>query len=156
MVKKFFILGLMTTSVLLAERPALLSLGGGCSNVTGVHKKALYQAEYKWKPVVAELRPQVGMFVTEAGSTFFYGGICYDLLLWDTLILAPSFCPGVYFQGKGKDLGYPIEFKSAMDLAFRFSNDYRIGFSFYHLSNAHLSRRNPGVNVLAFYLSFPL
>ncbi len=155
MLKKFFALSLLTTA-LFAERTPLVSIGAGCVNVTGVHKSWLVQAEYKWKPVVSELRPQVGIFITSLGSTFLYGGISYDILIGKKVVLTPSFCPGLYYRGEGKDLGFPLEFKSAMDIAYRFKNESRIGASFYHLSNAHLSRRNPGVNILAFYYAFPL
>ena len=153
--KKFLTFSLFVAAAF-AERPPLVSIGGGCVNITGVRKSGLFQAEYKWKPPVSELRPLAGMFVTTLGSTFFYGGISYDFLLGKKVVLTPSFCPGFYFRGAGKDLGFPVEFRSAMDLAYRFKNEARIGASFYHLSNSHLSRRNPGVNILAFYYAFPL
>lgn len=156
MLKKFFVLSLCATAATFAEKPPLLSFGAGCVNITGFHKSWLFQAEYKWKPPALGLRPQAGLFITSLGSTFFYGGICYEFLMGKKIVLTPSFCPGLYFRGKGKDLGHRVEFRSAMDLAYRFKNEGRLGASFYHLSNSHLSDRNPGVNILAFYYAFPL
>jgi lipid A 3-O-deacylase len=138
------------------RRRALLSLEAGIYNVTGTHLRSLYQIEYKWKPVVADLRPQIGFFVAENWATYLYGGIAYDLFLGKHVALTPSFSPGLYAKGKGKDLGFPLEFRSCLELAFIFNNGARLGAEIYHLSNAHLSSKNPGVNEATLFYSIPL
>ncbi|MGE5195791.1 MAG: acyloxyacyl hydrolase, partial [Anaerolineae bacterium] len=136
-----------------SKKKALLSMGMGTYNVTGQRQKILYQAEYKWKPPAYDLRPQAGIFTTNVGATYVYGGVGYDFFIGKRVVLTPSFSPGIYFKGKGKDLGFPVEFRSAIELAFRFKNEGRLGAEFYHISNAHLSRRNPGVNILVGFYS---
>jgi lipid A 3-O-deacylase len=137
-------------------RRALLSLEAGIYNVTGTHLRALYQIEYKWKPVVADLRPQVGLFVAENWATYIYGGIAYDLFLGKRVAITPSFSPGIYFKGQGKNLGLPLEFRSCLEVAFIFKNGARLGAEIYHLSNASLGSRNPGVNEATIFYSIPL
>jgi lipid A 3-O-deacylase len=139
------------------EKEALLSLGAGYTNITKSHnRRLLFQLEYKWKPIVAELRPQAGAFVTVQRSAYFYGGFAYDLLLGEKVVLTPSLSVGVYMRGKGKDLGFPINFRSAIELAYRFDNKARLGAVLYHLSHAHMAHRNPGINILAVFYSIPL
>ncbi len=147
---------LLLGKVYAIDDPGLLSVGMGLFNVTGVHKRYLWEVEYKFKPVIDQLRPQVGIFGSEMGSTYLYGGISYDIFIGKRLVFTPSFCPGVYSRGYGKDLGFPIEFRSAFEGAYRFRGGYRFGGMFYHVSNAHLSSRNPGVNNFVVFAAFPI
>ena len=52
--------------------------------------------------------------------------------------MIPSFTPGIYEQGDGKDLGHIIEFKSEVQLSLDLPKDSQFGFSYNHLSNASL------------------
>ena len=87
------------------------------------------------------------------GSTYLYGGINFDLLFWDHLLIAPGFAAGWYNQGSGKDLGYPVEFRSGIELSYQFDDWRRLGIHFYHLSNASIGHRNPGEESLDVYYS---
>jgi hypothetical protein len=66
-----------------------------------------------------------------------------------------SFAPGYYRAGGGKDLGYPLEFRSGIELGWRF-HEGRVGVELYHLSNASLARHNPGEESLVLTLALPL
>jgi hypothetical protein len=136
-------------------KKGLISVGAGIFNITRTHMQWLAEIEYKWKPVFFELRPQVGFFITDCHATYFYGGISYDIMLPLRLVLTPSFCPGLYFKGdRGKNLGYPLEFRSCLELSFRFVNENRIGAKFYHISNASLGSHNPGANNFVLFVAF--
>jgi hypothetical protein len=50
----------------------------------------------------------------------------------------------VYRQGDGRDLGYPLEFRSQLEIGHRFRGGPRIALAFSHLSNAGLGSHNPG------------
>ena len=54
------------------------------------------------------------------------------------LIFTPSFAPGLYHEGNGKDLGHILEFKSEVQLSYATSDRTSIGFSYNHVSNASL------------------
>ncbi|MES2345402.1 MAG: acyloxyacyl hydrolase [Chlamydiota bacterium] len=134
--------------------PPIFSTGVGLYNVTGIHKRVFVQLEYKFSPFYWHFRPQVGGMITEQKTTYFYGGIACDLYLVDKIVLTPSFSPGLYIQAGGKNLGFPLEFRSG--LSFAVERDYfRLGAEFFHLSHGHIVKRNPGVNSLVFYLSIP-
>jgi len=61
-------------------------------------------------------------------------------------VISPSFTPGVYGKGDGKDLGHAIEFKSQVRAALNLSPTANIGISYSHISNASLGNKNPGAN----------
>ena len=68
------------------------------------------------------------------------------------LNITPSFTPGLYNQGNGKDLGHALEFKSEIQLSLELPKDSQFGFSYNHLSNASLGDKNPGANSYMFNL----
>lgn len=135
----------------------LLSLGGGYWDAGSNHSSSLYQIEYKWGDYFLWIvRPQVGVFTPAFHSVMFYGGIAADFYVTDHIVFSPNFCPGIYLKGNGKDLGCVIEFRSALEVAYEFTNCVRIGAQFFHVSNAHLSSRNPGANAIVGFIAFPL
>ena len=54
------------------------------------------------------------------------------------LKFTPSFTPGLYSKGDGKDLGHVIEFKTEMQISYEFSSNSEIAVSYNHISNASL------------------
>ena len=62
----------------------------------------------------------------------------------------PSFTPGLYDEGDGKDLGHVIEFKTEIQISANLSDSSKIGFSYNHLSNASLGSKNPGATSYLF------
>ena len=63
------------------------------------------------KSFLGNLSPITGGFLTEKNAFYLYSGVQaeYDL---GFLTITPSFAPGYYNYGDGKDLGYPLEFKA--------------------------------------------
>ena len=98
---------------------------------------------------VGKVSPITGGFLTENNAFYFYSGVQaeYDL---GKLNITPSFTPGLYSEGNGKDLGHPIEFKSELQLSMDVSPSSELGFSYNHLSNASLGEKNPGANSYMF------
>ena len=69
------------------------------------------------KSFLGNLSPITGGFLTEKNAFYLYSGVQaeYDL---GFLTITPSFAPGYYNYGDGKDLGYPLEFKSEIQMTF--------------------------------------
>ncbi len=103
-----------------------------------------------------EFRPLFGVMATAEGSLYAYFGINFDFIFFDRIVIAPGFAGGYFVPGHGKNLGYPIEFKTGVELAWQFSGWHRLGVHFYHLSNAGLGRRNPGEESLVLFYDIPL
>ncbi|GIT35912.1 MAG: hypothetical protein Ct9H300mP5_3810 [Candidatus Pelagibacterales bacterium] len=64
--------------------------------------------------------------------------------------LTPSFTPGIYEQGDGKDLGHIVDFKSEVQLSLNLFENSQLGMSYNHISNASLGEKNPGANIYMF------
>ena len=93
---------------------------------------------------------------TIQSSYYLYFGVNFDLLIGKHIHLAPGFAGGYYSNGRGKDLGFSIEFRSGIELAWQFSDFRRLGVHFYHLSNASLSKYNPGEESLIVFFDIPI
>jgi len=94
---------------------------------------------------LGKLSPITGGFLTENQAYYFYTGAQteYDLGLFT---ITPSFAPGYYNSGNGKDLGSALEFKSEIQMSLNVSDSTEFGMSYNHISNASLGDKNPGAN----------
>ena len=86
------------------------------------------------KSFLGKLSPITGGFLTENSAFYFYTGAQaeYNLGLFT---ITPSFAPGYYNSGDGKDLGSPLEFKSEISLSLDMFENSQIGYSYNHISN---------------------
>ena len=98
---------------------------------------------------LGSITPVTGFMITENNAAYGYTGIqaFYNL---GQLNFTPSFTPGIYSQGDGKDLGHTIEFKSELQFSLDVFSNSELGFSYNHISNASLGEKNPGANSYTF------
>ncbi|MGE0198550.1 MAG: acyloxyacyl hydrolase [Simkaniaceae bacterium] len=164
--KKYLLILLFSFSLSAEQRPPiedpkLLSLGAGVFNIVRNKKTANFQLEYRsdfalYKNWMIFIRPLVGVMATTQASAYFYGGIAFDFFFCPQVVFTPSFAPGIYIKGGGMELGFPLEYRSSVELSYRFKNKSRLGGMFYHISNASLGFRNPGTECLVFFYMIPL
>ena len=93
--------------------------------------------------------PITGAFITSKNAFYIYTGVQAEYQ-FGSLAITPSFAPGYYGEGNGKDLGFPLEFKSEIQMSFDLSNSAHLGMSYNHISNASLGKKNPGANSYMF------
>ena len=105
--------------------------------------------------VLGNLSPVTGALFTEDNAAYVYTGVQAQYKI-GSMNFTPSFAPGLYHEGDGKDLGHVIEFKSELQISFDLSNNSLLGFSYNHISNASLGDKNPGANsyMFNFFKSF--
>tara|TARA_Y100000590_G_C15497438_1_gene930217 strand:+ start:466 stop:978 length:513 start_codon:yes stop_codon:yes gene_type:complete len=101
------------------------------------------------KSFLGKLSPITGGFLTEKNAFYLYTGVQAEYGL-GPLKITPSFAPGYYNYGSGKDLGYPLEFKSEVQISLDLSKTTQLGMSYNHISNASLGSKNPGANSYMF------
>ena len=94
---------------------------------------------------LGKLAPVTGAFVTGKDSLYFYTGVegQYSIGLMN---ISPSFTPGYYEKGSGKDLGSALEFKSEIKVGFDILKDSKLGYSYSHISNNDWGSKNPGTD----------
>jgi hypothetical protein len=113
-----------------------------------------------------EVRPRYRFY--GIGSWFFFGtgadegryaaaGILADIMVGPHWVITPAFGAGYYREGaEGPDLGYDAEFRSSIEVSWRFKNGHRLGLMLAHLSNGSLSDVNPGTESLQLNWLIPL
>mgnify|MGYP001226410761 FL=1 len=101
------------------------------------------------------LSPITGALITADNAGYFYTGVQAQYKIGE-LNFTPSFTPGLYHEGDGKDLGHVIEFKTELQISLNTSGNSQFGFSYNHISNASLGDKNPGANsyMFNFFKSF--
>ena len=95
------------------------------------------------------LQPVTGVFITADNAKYIYTGFQIPKKN-GSFTFTPSFTPGLYDEGDGKDLGHVIEFKTEIQISYEISNESEIGLSYNHISNASLGDKNPGANSYMF------
>ena len=98
---------------------------------------------------LGKISPITGGFLTEKSAYYIYTGAQAEYNLGLVTII-PSFAPGYYNYGDGKDLGHPLEFKTEVQMSFNLSDSAEFGMSYNHISNASLGDKNPGANSYMF------
>ena len=98
---------------------------------------------------LGRLSPITGGFLTEKSALYLYSGVQAEYNL-GLITITPSFAPGYYNSGGGKDLGSVLEFKSEIQLSLNLSDSTELGMSYNHISNASLGDKNPGANSYMF------
>ena len=94
---------------------------------------------------LGKISPITGGFLTEKSAFYLYTGAQaeYDVGIFT---VTPSFAPGYYNYGGGKDLGSALEFKSEVQVSLNLSDNTELGMSYNHISNASFGDKNPGAN----------
>ena len=98
---------------------------------------------------LGNISPVTGVLITADSAAYIYTGVQANYKM-GKMNFSPSFTPGLYSKGNGKDLGHVIEFKSELQISVDFISNSQLGFSYNHLSNASLGTKNPGANSYMF------
>ena len=117
-------------------------------------KSTLYGVQYinlnnHYDSFLGKLYPVTGFFLTVDNAKYIYKGFqtTYDK---GSFNITPSFTPGLYDKGNGKDLRHVIEFKTEIQISYNISKKSEIALSYSHISNANLGENNPGANSYMF------
>ena len=142
----------------LADDPAFISFGAGSYDWNRQKEQgAEFRLEYRSDTKLWHFKPFVALAATSTGQGFVGAGVLLDVFLGRRLVLTPSFAPHLYVGGNNKlDLDYPVEFRSQLEVAYRFDDRSRLGIAVSHYSNASLGDTNPGTESAMVYYSVPL
>ena len=94
---------------------------------------------------LGKFKPVSGAFMTGNSSVYFYTGIEGQYGIGPLKIL-PSFTPGYYEKGDGKDLGSVLEFKSEVKIGLDIFENSKLSYSYSHISNNDWGETNPGTD----------
>ena len=154
----FFIQGLAVAD----DKTDYISASIGQFDINDTKDSAEYRVEYlngdvsKFSPGNVDLKSFYGAMINGDDGKYFYTGLRKDIKASKKIYFTPSFAVGYYDQGKSKDLGYDLEFRSQLELSYQLESTNRIAISINHISNASLGEQNPGVEsmVISFIRAF--
>ena len=135
------------------ERNADLSFYTGTFDVIdeeGDDQTSLFGIEHKnpdlfRDTLLGTFKPITGAFITGDSSVYLYTGIEGQYGVGPIKIL-PSFSPGYYEKGDGKDLGSVLEFKSEIKVGLDIFENSKLSYSYSHISNNDWGDINPGTD----------
>lgn len=139
-----------------AEDTGLVALGAGAFDFDHRQPAGEFRGEYRFGSGFYFIKPLVGLMVTTDSAVYAYGGFRADLVFFHHYVLMPSAAVGYFDRGDGKDLGSHVEFKTGVEFAYRFDNEARLGLAFDHISNAGITKINPGTENLLLVYSMPV
>ena len=116
----------------------------------GDDKTTLFGVEHKNPELfrdtfLGKFKPITGAFITAKDSAYIYSGVEAQYGIGPLKIL-PSFTPGFYEKGSGKDLGSALEFKSEIKVGIDIFENSKLGYSYSHISNNDWGETNPGTD----------
>ena len=101
------------------------------------------------KTLLGTFSPITGGLITADGAAYAYTGIQAEYGL-GFFKFTPSFAPGYFYEGDGKKMGSPLEFKSEIKLSYDLSENTQFGMALNHISNADIDATNPGADSYTF------
>jgi lipid A 3-O-deacylase len=147
------IISLLSISLVSAARAEGITVSVGRFDHSDNHPKSeMLQLDYDFdkvvfKSAIGDFKPVVGFLITADQAKFGYAGFRLDYKLANnSFVISPSFTPGIYSRGDGKDLGHALEFKTQIRAALNVGSNANIGVGYSHISNAGLAGKNPGAN----------
>ena len=158
LISKYFLitfLSLFSSIVYSEENNSKLNIYSGMFDFSDAGKKStLIGFQHKNEDLnrdtfLGNLSPVTGALVTADSAAYVYTGVQANYKI-GKMNFSPSFTPGLYSKGNGKDLGHVIEFKSELQISLDLFSNTQLGFSYNHLSNASLGTKNPGANSYMF------
>lgn len=137
--------------------PDLISVGVGWFDFNDDKDAVDLRVEYR--PGVEYfgfVKPWAGLEATTDGALYGVAGVLVDFDLTRRIVVTPSFGAGLYADGDGKDLGHVVEFRSQLEVGYKFNNGSRVGLAVSHISNASLDDANEGTEVATLYYHLPV
>lgn len=133
-------------------------------------ESADFRFEYRWGtsllPMIrpswhrfdtnVQIHPIFGFETTSRGALYGVGALGLDLYMGPHGIFTWSEGAGLFYPGAMRPMGSVVEFRSQVEVGWRFSDQTRLTLQASHISNAHITYRNPGAEIAGLYLHIPV
>ena len=141
-----------------ADDPAFISFAAGYFDWNRQKNEAAeFRLEFRSpEKFLWIFKPLGGLMGTSDGGFYVFAGVGIDVYLGRRVVVTPSFAPGYYREGSGLDLGHELEFRSQLEVAWRFDDRSRLGVAISHMSNTSIGDTNPGTESAMLYYSIPI
>lgn len=142
--------------------PPRVELGAGAFDITPSNREHAgtqgdFRGEYHFGDVLVPVfSPFIGADVTTTGGSYVYGGFGFDINLSPNWVVTPNGAVGWYQRGNGTPLGSWFEFRTGAEIDYKFADQSRLGIAVHHMSNAGLTKNNPGEQSVLVVYQLPL
>jgi hypothetical protein len=104
-----------------------------------------------------QVHPTGGIEGNARGAFYGDAGVNLDIPFYRHGIFTWGEAAGVFDRGGDvMPLGSTIEFRSQLELGWRFDNQWRVTGFISHISNAHIAALNPGAEIAGVYVHVPV
>lgn len=173
-IKQVLALGAIAAAVLAAQPaaaqlslgspggPPRVELGVGAFDITPSNRphagtQGDFRGEYHFGDVFCPFfSPFIGADITTTGGSYAYGGFGFDINLSPNWVVTPNGAVGWYQRGDGTPLGSWFEFRTGIEADYKFDDASRLGVAVHHMSNAGLTKNNPGEQSILVVYQLPL
>ena len=138
-----------------ADEPAFFAASVGAFDINDDDTSAEFRLEYRSDYRLWHIGPMIGLMANTDGGVYGYGGVFIDIFFGKNWVVMPNAAVGGYREGSSKDLGNVVEFRTGVEIAYRFADKSRLGLAFQHISNAGLDDKNPGTESLVLTYAIP-
>ena len=102
-----------------------------------------------------QFHPFLGFETTSRNLLYGLGGFTMDWVFARHGVFTWSEGAGYLDSGDQRSLGGTFQFRSMAELGYRFDNDVRLTTEISHISDAKLTRWNPGAEIVGMYVHVP-
>jgi lipid A 3-O-deacylase len=106
--------------------------------------------------IIPYFSPFLGLEATTSGATYAYFGFGFDINVTPNWVITPNGAAGVFQGGDGTRLGSWWEFRTGLEVDYKFADQTRLGVAVHHMSNAGLTKLNPGEQSIVLTYQVPL
>ena len=158
----YFIVAVCITQICYAKNhsnssPYYAAISAGVTDIFDDGREGQFGLEILGNKYYSYFKPKLGLHVTSKQAKYFYTGVNFEYQIPATNFEGVlGLAAGYYNKGKSKHLGHDLEFKSTVGINYLLPKNFKSGVSFIHLSDAHLSNRNPGTEDISLNLSVPV
>jgi len=134
----------------------LIGISAGAAGIKDSLQLSIFNLQYTLPQRWWLLAPHVGLIITTQTAFYAYAGLGLEFCPAPRWMIIPRLSAGYYQSIVDQGLGSSLEFFSALEAAYRFKDQSRLGLVFGHMSNARLGRENPGTEFLFLTYTIPV
>jgi len=112
------------------------------------------RAEFRYGRKFSYLGPAGGIVANRDGGWMAYGAL-YGEAKSGPIVVTPLAGVAAYHQGNSQDLGGVFQFRFSLSIAYQLEDRSRLGIQVARVTNAGISRSNPGDNELLLIYAIP-
>ncbi|WP_323785808.1 acyloxyacyl hydrolase [Thalassovita sp.] len=140
-----------------SQLPARIAVSGGDVQFQDASIGRELYVRYDLNRSYGPFQPAFGASITDDGDAWIgFGAVWTGHFAQDRAYVQLHLMPGLYAQGGGPDVGFPVEFRSGAEIGYEARSGLRIGVSYDHRSNADIKATNPGLETVQLRVSVPL